>query len=82
MSNIEMFQKDWSESTYDRNFDIISREMHIVRATARDNFYIPCAVCGEEFYIQQNSDMTSICPKCAKAVMKMRSMMTEEELNG
>lgn len=82
MSNIEMFQKDWGESTYDRNFDIISRETHIVRATARDNFYIHCAVCGEEIYIPKDSEMTFICQKCAKAVQKMRSMMTEEELNG
>lgn len=82
MSDIEMFKQDWSESTYNRYFELISRETHIARATANNSYYIPCAVCGEEFYIQQNSEMASICPKCAKAVMKMRSMMTEEELNG
>ena len=82
MSDIEMFKKDWSESTYNRNFELVSHETHIVRATARDNFYIPCAVCGEEIYIPKDSEMTIICQKCAKAVQKMRSMMTEEELNG
>lgn len=82
MSDIEILKKDWSESKYNRNFEMVSHETHMARATAGDNFYIPCAVCGEEFYIQRDSSMTFICPKCAKAVLKMRSMMTEEELNG
>lgn len=67
--------------------------LHIGSNTANQDFRITttsqricsnevCEVCGEEFYIQRDSSMTFICPKCAKAVLKMRSMMTEEELNG
>lgn len=82
MSDIEIFKNDWSESTYNRNFDMVSHATHISRTTALDNIYMPCAVCGEEIYIPKDSEMTIICPKCAKAVQKMRSMMTEEELNG
>lgn len=41
---------------------------------------ITCAVCGEEFIVPPNSELGFICPKCKKAVMKMRSMMSEEDL--
>lgn len=73
MFYVEMFKHNWSKNTY---------KTYIKRTTATNNYYIHCAVCGEEFYIQRDSSMTFICPKCAKAVLKTRSMMTEEELNG
>lgn len=41
---------------------------------------ITCAVCGEEFIVPPNSELGFICPKCKKAVLKMRSMMSEEDL--
>lgn len=82
MADIEMFQKNWSESTYNKDFELVPHETHMMITTALGNYYIPCAVCGEEISIQKDSDVKIICPKCANAVMKMRSMMTEEELNG
>lgn len=39
-----------------------------------------CPICGEPF--KNYSCFSKCCPKCVSAVMKMRSMMTEEELNG
>lgn len=41
---------------------------------------ITCAVCGEEFVVPPNNELGFICPKCKKAVLKMRSMMSEEDL--
>lgn len=82
MSDIEIFKNDWSESKYNRNFELVSHETHIAVETVLDNYYIPCMVCGEEIFIPKNSELKVICPKCKNAIMKMRSMMTEEELNG
>lgn len=48
--------------------------------TATREARITCAVCGEEFIVPPNSELGFICPKCKKAVMKMRSMMSEEDL--
>lgn len=41
---------------------------------------ITCAVCGEEFVVPVNAELGFVCPKCKKAVLKMRSMMSEEDL--
>lgn len=41
---------------------------------------ITCAVCGEEFVVPANAELGFVCPKCKKAVLKMRSMMSEEDL--
>lgn len=48
--------------------------------TATRECRITCAVCGEEFIVPPNSELGLICPKCKKAVLKMRSMMSEEDL--
>lgn len=50
--------------------------------TAACESRITCAVCGEEFVVPVNAELGFVCHKCKKAVLKMRSMMTEEELNG
>ncbi len=42
--------------------------------------HITCAVCGEEFIVPPNSELGFICPKCKKALLKVRSMMSEEDL--
>lgn len=73
MSNIEERLKKHFEKWTERRFfetEYLSYEA----------FVIVCPICGEPF--KSNGVVTKCCPKCKNAIMKMRSMMTEEELNG
>lgn len=56
------------------------RKFFIIDDVYDETFVNVCPICGEPF--KANSSFSKCCPKCVKAVMKMRSMMTEEELNG
>lgn len=57
-----------------------SQPTNIGFGTAACESRITCAVCGEEFVVPVNAELGFICPKCKKAVLKMRSMMSEEDL--
>lgn len=57
-----------------------SQPTNIGFGTAACESRITCAVCGEEFVVPANTELGLICPKCKKAVLKMRSMMSEEDL--
>lgn len=57
-----------------------SQPINIGFGTTSCESRITCAVCGEEFVVPANAELRFVCPKCKKAVLKMRSMMSEEDL--